>query len=57
VIKLNPLNRKKKLTFSFFRRCGHDGVIHGGLAATVLDEMLAYVVSKIEVDLKTDCQY
>ncbi|KAI7882812.1 HotDog domain-containing protein [Mucor mucedo] len=23
--------------------CGHDGVIHGGLAATVLDEMLAYV--------------
>ncbi|CEP11389.1 hypothetical protein [Parasitella parasitica] len=23
--------------------CGHDGIIHGGLAATVLDEMLAYV--------------
>ncbi|KAI8097974.1 HotDog domain-containing protein [Gilbertella persicaria] len=23
--------------------CGHDGVIHGGLAATILDEMLAYV--------------
>ncbi|KAG1462524.1 hypothetical protein G6F56_005499 [Rhizopus delemar] len=23
--------------------CGHDGIIHGGFAATVLDEMLAYV--------------
>ncbi|KAI8982246.1 HotDog domain-containing protein [Mycotypha africana] len=23
--------------------CGHDGIIHGGLAATLLDEMLAYV--------------
>ncbi|OBZ82935.1 Uncharacterized protein C26H8.11c [Choanephora cucurbitarum] len=23
--------------------CGHDGIIHGGLAATILDEMLAYV--------------
>ncbi|KAI8887029.1 hypothetical protein K501DRAFT_321570 [Backusella circina FSU 941] len=22
--------------------CGHDGIIHGGLAATILDEMLAY---------------
>lgn len=28
-----------------YNRCGHDGIIHGGLAATVLDEMLAYVVS------------
>ncbi|KAI8978441.1 HotDog domain-containing protein [Pilobolus umbonatus] len=23
--------------------CGHDGVIHGGLSATILDEMLAYI--------------
>ncbi|KAG2230406.1 hypothetical protein INT48_008770 [Thamnidium elegans] len=23
--------------------CGHDGIIHGGLAATILDEVLAYV--------------
>ncbi|KAI8385649.1 HotDog domain-containing protein [Blakeslea trispora] len=23
--------------------CGHDGIVHGGMAATVLDEMLAYV--------------
>jgi acyl-coenzyme A thioesterase PaaI-like protein len=37
------------LTFYIYNdnndRCGHDGVIHGGLAATILDEMLAYVVS------------
>lgn len=25
--------------------CGHDGIIHGGLAATMLDEALACVVS------------
>jgi hypothetical protein len=25
--------------------CGHDGIIHGGLAATLLDEGLACVVS------------
>jgi acyl-coenzyme A thioesterase PaaI-like protein len=25
--------------------CGHDGIIHGGLAATILDEALAGVVS------------
>ncbi|KAI9251598.1 HotDog domain-containing protein [Sporodiniella umbellata] len=23
--------------------CGHDGIIHGGFAATILDEMLAYI--------------
>lgn len=23
--------------------CGHDGIIHGGLAATILDEALAYI--------------
>lgn len=28
----------------FLCRCGHDGIIHGGFAATILDEMLAYVV-------------
>lgn len=25
--------------------CGHDGIVHGGLAATILDEALACVVS------------
>jgi hypothetical protein len=25
--------------------CGHDGIIHGGLLATLLDEVLALVVS------------
>lgn len=25
--------------------CGHDGIIHGGMAATILDEGLASVVS------------
>ena len=27
--------------------CGHDGIVHGGLAATILDEGLACVVSNI----------
>lgn len=27
------------------KMCGHDGIIHGGLAATVLDEALAAVVN------------
>lgn len=26
--------------------CGHDGIIHGGMLGTLLDEHLAYVVSK-----------
>jgi acyl-coenzyme A thioesterase PaaI-like protein len=25
--------------------CGHDGIIHGGLAATILDEVLGGLVS------------
>lgn len=28
--------------------CGHDGIIHGGLLATLLDETLARTVSKID---------
>lgn len=31
--------------------CGHDGIIHGGLAATLLDEGLACVVSTHWIDL------
>jgi acyl-coenzyme A thioesterase PaaI-like protein len=29
--------------------CGHDGVIHGGLAASILDEAFAGVVSRYVV--------
>jgi len=29
--------------------CGHDGIIHGGLAATILDEGLACVVSTVVI--------
>jgi acyl-coenzyme A thioesterase PaaI-like protein len=30
-----------------YRSCGHDGIIHGGMLGTLLDEHLAYVVSKM----------
>lgn len=34
--------------------CGHDGIIHGGLAATILDEALAAVVrSTLHNQIKT----
>lgn len=35
--------------------CGHDGIIHGGLAATILDEMLAYVVKYTAFLLSRHC--
>lgn len=34
--------------------CGHDGVIHGGLLATLLDESLARVVSVLYLYITED---
>lgn len=31
--------------------CGHDGIVHGGMLATLLDEALALVVSWIEFSI------
>ena len=51
-LALHPLVRSRKdesesLVFVHFGRglCGHDGIVHGGVLATVLDETLARTVS------------
>jgi acyl-coenzyme A thioesterase PaaI-like protein len=54
-LALSPLIRAKHdeseaLVFLHLGRslCGHDGIIHGGLLATVLDESMARVVRNVE---------
>lgn len=55
-LALPPLVRAKKdesqaIVFIHLGRglCGHDGIVHGGLLATVLDETLARVVRPLSV--------